>query len=371
MDSEIKNAYRISAESLRQCYSDFGILAGRKHFDDYWARDCFFGCLGALRLKDYEIVKKSFELFLKHQKNDGQLPTRIGQYNQYLKFLGIKIKAQLVPRYCDDKNNTVTTDQNSLFIISLYEYLKNTKDYSFLKSNYKKIKTAMDWNFTQDSDGDLLIEEKPYANWMDSIKKRGRVLYTNICHWRAVELYAKMADKKDSGKYDSISIKIKDRINELFWNGDYFVDWIYKNEKQVYFSSDGNLLAAYFEFATEMQRQKILDTLNKLQKDSVLVRTSYPDYPEKFVSLRLKIVGMGDYHNGLYWLWLSSLLCCAEKSERKESILKQLSSIITKYGTVAEVYNGKFQPLKRTFYQSEMPFAINSAWHILSKNEKT
>ena len=53
-------------------HETYQLVAGRKkHFDDYWARDCFFGCLGALKLKDYLIVKKSLELFLKYQKNDG------------------------------------------------------------------------------------------------------------------------------------------------------------------------------------------------------------------------------------------------------------------------------------------------------------
>jgi len=51
-------AYDIAVKNLRQCYSDQGILAGLKHFDDYWARDSLYACWGALKLKDYEIVKR-------------------------------------------------------------------------------------------------------------------------------------------------------------------------------------------------------------------------------------------------------------------------------------------------------------------------
>lgn len=32
----------IAISNLRSCYSRFGILAGRHHFTDYWARDGFF-----------------------------------------------------------------------------------------------------------------------------------------------------------------------------------------------------------------------------------------------------------------------------------------------------------------------------------------
>jgi len=371
MDTTINKAYEIAAESLRKCYSDFGILAGRKYFDDYWARDCFFGCLGALELKDYFIVKKSFELFLKYQRNDGQLPMRIGQYDVNFKFIGIRIRAELLPRFGDDKNNSRTTDQNSLFIISLYEYLKKTQDNPFFEENYKKIKAAIDWNFTQDSDNDLLIEERPYANWMDSIKKQGKVLYTNICHWKAVELFSKIAHKEDAEKYLIMAGKIKDKINELLWGGNYFIDWVKENVKYDYFSSDGNLLAIYFGFTTKMQKKKILDKLREFQKENVLVMTSYPFYSKKFVSLRLKLVGMGDYHNGLYWLWLSSLACCVERKKRRADILKKIDYIIMKEGVVAEVYTpGKFKLLKRLLYNTEMPFAFNSSWYIISMNAR-
>jgi len=370
MDPAIEKAYEIAAESLRQCYSDFGILAGKRHFDDYWARDCFFGCLGALKLKDYYIVKKSFELFLKYQKDDGQLPMRIGQYDVNFKFIGIRIRAEILPRYGDDKNNSKTTDPNSLFIISLHEYLKKTQDYPFFEENYKKIKAAIDWNFSQDSDNDLLIEEKPYANWMDSIKKQGKVLYTNICHWKAVESFSKMAHKEDAEKYSIMSGKIKDRINELFWNGNYFVDWVKENVKYDYFSSDGNLLAVYFGFVTRMQKKKILAGLNKFKENSILIETSYPFYSKKFVSLRLKLVGMGDYHNGLYWLWLSCLASCIENKKTRADILNKIASILVKEGVVVEVYDRKLRPLKRLLYQGEKPFALNSTWCIISKNIK-
>lgn len=370
MASIIKNAYDISVNSLRACYSDLGIMAGKRHFDDYWARDSFFASLGALKLGDYDIVKKNLELFLKFQKNDGQLPMRIGQYNINLKLIGIRLESELLPKYGDDKNNSRTTDQNSLFIIALYEYLNNARDYHFLKNNYQKIKATIDWNFSQDSDKDLLIEEKPYANWMDSVKKQGKVLYTNICHWKAVELFSKMADKSDSKKYSKLAKQIKERINKLFWNGDYFIDWISINQTYNYFSSDGNLLAIYFGFATKMQSKKILNSLNNLKKESALIETSYPFYSKGLTSLRLRLVGMGDYHNGLYWIWLSCLANCVENKKTSENILNKVASIIVHEGIVAEVHTRKLQSLKRIFYIGEKPFALNSSWYIISINNK-
>ena len=139
----IKRAFDISVRNLRACYSKNGILAGKKHFDDYWARDGFFSSIGSLYLGDYSVVKKNLELFIKHMKEDGQIPLRINDYYLFFKFLNIpfdKIKiTNKKIRYGDDKFNHITTDQNSLFIIALREYVKYSEDNSFFKKNADKI----------------------------------------------------------------------------------------------------------------------------------------------------------------------------------------------------------------------------------------
>jgi len=164
----LDHASHIAIRDLRKCYDKYGILAGRRRFDDYWARDSFFASLGCTKIGDYEIVKKNLELFLKYQKEDGQLPRRIDTsyvpWKYFLRNFGIKpIRKRLVPRYTTSILVAPSTDQNSLFIVSLSDYISCTKDKSFFKNNFEKIKKTMDWNFTQIDQKDGLIKEGFFA----------------------------------------------------------------------------------------------------------------------------------------------------------------------------------------------------------------
>ena len=55
----LTHASDIATYNLHSCYSQFGILAGRHHFTDYWARDGFFASFGSLAIGDQEIVAKN------------------------------------------------------------------------------------------------------------------------------------------------------------------------------------------------------------------------------------------------------------------------------------------------------------------------
>ena len=78
MKSNIQKAYDISKKCLRACYSDLGIYAGKTHFEDYWARDGLYASLGSTAIGDCSQAKKELLLLLSFQKQDGQLPLRIG-----------------------------------------------------------------------------------------------------------------------------------------------------------------------------------------------------------------------------------------------------------------------------------------------------
>jgi hypothetical protein len=63
MQPEVRNALEIALNDLRKCFSAHGILAGRKKFSFYRARDSFFASLGANSLGEFMASWKSIELF--------------------------------------------------------------------------------------------------------------------------------------------------------------------------------------------------------------------------------------------------------------------------------------------------------------------
>src|SRR5712692_10698720 len=73
----IRRAYNIAIRDLRACYNPDGIVAGRLHFNAYWARDGFWAVFGALALGDHAQARAQLDTFMKKQFPSGKLPVRV------------------------------------------------------------------------------------------------------------------------------------------------------------------------------------------------------------------------------------------------------------------------------------------------------
>ncbi len=376
--SNLEKAKEIAKRDLKACYGKKGIFAGTNHFKDYWARDSFFASLGSLAINDKNIVKKNLELFLENVKA-GQIPLRVGKtsFGVVLSYLGFKSKdSKRKPIYHIDKSKAFPKDQNSLFIITLYEYLKKTKDKKLLKDNIHKIENIVAWNLGH-TDKDLLIEEEKFCNWTDSVKKQGKVLYTNVCHCYSLfcisELFRLLKDKNKQKKYLSLYEKVKEKINEIFWNGEHYIDWIHKEKIYSYFSSDGNFLGVLWDIADKENKKHVEEAAHLFDIHDVPSQCVHPVYPKRLISEQIRLVGLGDYHNGLSWLWLGSINALAKyrvemKKEAKE-MLEKIADIIVKHNGVYEVYDKKGLPVKRIIYKAEQPFAWSSGLFLYAVNQ--
>jgi glycogen debranching enzyme len=389
MKSQVEHAYNKAKECLRQCYSELGIYAGKMHFDDYWARDGFFASLGATAIGDYKISKKELLLFLSKQKEDGQLPLRIGSKLMIAKLFRIgasredktKSVRYTIDRAYPNGMSKIPVDQNSLFLVATEYYIRKSRDRKFAKENYEKIKNIIDWNFKQDSDSDLLIEEGYYSNWLDGIKKSGKAIYTESCHYYACKSFAQIAKGlrkwKDYKKYSHFAEEIKQRINSLMWNGSYYTDWISSDgRRHEYFSTDGNILAIVFGIADNEKAGSIIGKLSELGlENGVPYRTNYPKYKWYEIDpLLLYIAGIPDYHNGMSWLWIgcAGILAKAIAGKKKNAVFlaEKVSEIIMKYGGTYEVYEKKSEsPVRRIFYRSEFPFAWAAGMFLYALKE--
>lgn len=365
----IQAAYDIALKTLRERYTAQGIQAGRFQFSDLWLRDSCFAAFGALAVGDIDIVKTNLITVFDYMKSDGQVPLRIGQKNMLLKFMGFKGKTQA--RFVEDKGVSVPTDCNSLFVITTEKYISQTQDKLFLHHYYNQLKSAMDWNFTQDEDDDLLIEEGFYAGWADSVRKRGKVMYTNVLHFQALGSFAKLCQLAGRSGEEKHYLKLQDRVrkglHERFWNGSYYIDWIHRH-KHLYFSSDGNVLAIVFGLADTEQAKKIQLSIHNFDLDHTFsTKTNFPHYRYRHIFPLFFPIKIHDYHNGLEWLWIG----CADVVAKQRigmtrdayELLIRLSKKIVEYNGVYEVYhNGK--PLTRLFYQSEQGFAWSSGMFV-------
>ena len=373
MDFITEKAIEIAKRELRSCYGENGIYAGLNHFKDYWARDMFFACLGAIAIKDFTIVEKSLKLYLKNAKKNGELPIRIGRStNEIILSLIKKSSFSRKPIFNNDKNNNKSTDQNSLFIIALFEYVKTSKNMKILE-HMNEIEKIMLWNFSVDMDSDNLIEENKYCSWADSIKKQGKVLYTNVLHAHALQCLKKLYElKKNTEKkllYENKAKQTKKSINKLFWNGEYYSDWIFAGKRYDFLAYPPNYLSIIYNITDEEKEKKMQRTFKKYA--GKLGSCVYQKYPLRHISKRIMIGGMKDYHNGLSWLWIACLnVLMQNKIKNKvylKNTIKEIAKIIVEFDGVYEIYD-KNKPVNRLFYRSEKPFAWSAAMFLYATN---
>jgi glycogen debranching enzyme len=373
----VSKAYSIAQSELRRCYSNDSIYAGLNQFADTWARDSLFASFGALAIGDTEIVRKNLSLLAKNQHPNGQIPLRIGDYFVALKVLRINTTQTPRPRYDQDKYISYPTDQNSLFVLAAKEYLSKTSDKKFISSIYSNLEKVIAWNLGEDKDQDNLMEEGHYATWADSVTKGGKVHYTNVLHCAALgamaDISSSLGRRDESRRYKDLSGKVKKRINEVFWNGRYYSDWI-DSKKHDFFSTDGNVLSILYDIADRKQAISIEKCIDEFGINyPVPSKTNYPKYPFNVVSIYDHLAMIPDYHNGMSWLWLGCIDAAAKWKigQKKESLklIQKISDTIVANNGVFEVYEQTGKPVRRIIYHSERPFAWSSGLFLYAVSQ--
>lgn len=298
-----------------------GFLAGLHHFVDLWARDSLFV---AWSVGD----RSTIETFFRFQRKDGAIPYRI-----FRRF------GRLWPNFRSLQSGGFVPDGGLMVIIAAKKYGKKYK---------KQIDKARDFYTTKF--GNDLISEWFQCEWADAVLKVGKTLYTNVLYWKATE------DKK-----------IKKKINETFWNGEFFADWVdYK--RQDYFASHPNMLAIIFDLATRNQAQSILQYAKKHCWNGWTLASNFPRYPWWRIPIQNYFVGMRDYANGMVWLQPGILYAVAlhKVGQKQEAshVFKKISEKIIEYNGVYEVYEKNGAPVRRFFYKSEHPFAWSAGLFV-------
>ena len=367
----IQRAYRIAVRDLRACYNPDGIVAGRLHFNAYWARDAFWASFGALTLGDADEVQALLDLFIRYQMASGELPVRIeflghtfGHYHTQRMHPKALFRAGTI--FADP------LDPTALFVIAAREYVAHTHDMEFCSRLEPAMDRAVAWLMSHDQDSDGLIENRYLAGWMDSILKKDKLSYLNLTYYEGLRacraLKEWLGHMDDARRFEDAAGKTYDALQRIFWNGEYFADWI-RGSRHGGFASDGNVLAILFGVATEDQARSIRRFIaaRGLDRDTPL-RTCDPVYPFWQVFPVYFLAGIPDYHRTLIWPWLGTLNAINKfRLGERESAIADLARIGAWYvalNAVAEVYERDGRPLSRRFYQAEIPFAWNAGLYV-------
>jgi hypothetical protein len=361
------NLHNIAQDSLNSCLTPLGYSAGNHHFVDIWARDAFFASLGDLTGNGCLSTLKTFKSF---QRNDGLIPYRVRRSSlNLMKYFGNPtMLKQPIADFRSFQSGRTVYDGGILYILIFsLRVLEsgNSEEVLYFANSISKA-----FRYYKNRFGNGLIKEGFQSEWVDQVLKSGNVLYTNVIYLAALKNLIEVV-KRFPDEFKEIDIEVLkttyesllDELNRKLWNGKYFSDF-YNFKRQDYLASFPNLLAIIFGIARPNQTESILESVEKYNVKELGVTSNYPKYPWYLIPIQNYVLGLRDYHNGLFWLqpWLAYIYVLKQigkvESARKE--MEKLSGIILRDKVVSENYDISWVPTSRRMYKSEAPFAWNS-----------
>ncbi|MGB7875752.1 MAG: hypothetical protein WBL25_15335 [Anaerolineales bacterium] len=393
-DNEFENremlAMFIAAENLRSgiqhrfLAGDISkkiLHAGYRNFRECWARDFGFATFGLLALEQFDTVKETLEAFYINQSVQGQLPVKLYSMNVVTRFFHSLLgreqptETSLKPKYISG-HGEASLDGQALLVIAALTYAQQVEDTSFLQNHWEQLDLAMQWlknnNHNVDS---TLLSQGAYADWADSVARRGNVLYTNVIYWKALSemaLAAASLNKTDEAVvYVSEAEAVSRAIQEVFWRPDlgYFVTS--HNLEQL--SSAGNLLAIAWGLSFPEQTESILKVMDEAgMAEPVPTRVAYPSYPPNLIAIENLLGGLANYHTEASWLWIGAwhviALANSDHLDQAQEIMSRIAEVIVRDRQVNEVHGPDGKPLKSIWYKSESPLTWNAGMIIHAYN---
>ena len=355
--------------------------AGYRNFRESWARDFGFAAYGLLALELYDTVKETLEAFLWHQTPEGQLPVKLHSIHVVTRFLYSffgreqPMETMLKPKYMSG-HGAPSLDGQGMLIIAALTYIQKTEDITFLQTHWQQLQLAVKWleSYCKDPEA-VLLHQGAYADWADSIARRGRILYTNVIYWKALSEMSSAAAtqdlKEEAAHYHVEAENVSRAINAQLWRPDlgYFVT----SDGLDQLSSDGNLLAISWGLAKTEQAESILKVMEEAgMAEPVPTRVVYPSYPVELVALENLLGRMPNYHTDASWLWIGAwhviALVKTGHVDKAHQLVARITEVIVRDKQVNEVHAPNGQPLSSIWYKSESPLSWNAGMIIYASH---
>lgn len=371
----------IQSRFLSEDVSKKILHAGYRNFRESWARDFGFATFGLLALEQFDTVKETLEAFYWHQTTDGQLPVKLYSLNVVTRFFHSLLGREqptgtlLKPKYIS-AHGADSFDGQALLVIAALTYAQQAEDMSFLHAHWEQFDLAIQWIKVNGQNTDnALLKQGAYADWADSVARRGSVLFTNIVYWKAfseMALAAASLDKTDEAVvYIAEAETLSRTIQEEFWRPDlgYFIT----SRSLEQLSSAGNLLAIAWGLTSPDQTESILKVMEEAgMADPVPTRVAYPSYPNSLIAIENILGGLGNYHTDAAWLWIGAwhviALANSDRLEQAQEMMARISEIIIRDRQVNEVHGPNGEPLNSIWYKSESPLTWNAGMLIYAYN---
>ncbi|MBN2049880.1 MAG: HAD-IIB family hydrolase [Spirochaetales bacterium] len=181
-----------------------------QNYRSIWARDGSITVIQSLGLEDEDVrhcQEKTLSTLLDNISDLGQVPSNVSILSGSPDYSGV--------------GGICSIDSGLWLVIAFYHYIRETRDYEFLRRWAPEIRRIMLWLSAHDSNNDTLLEIPEAGDWMDLFGHSYNVLYDevlwfycNLCSGRVEELLGRY---NEAGTFLRKAQEIKETINRSFW----------------------------------------------------------------------------------------------------------------------------------------------------------
>lgn len=360
------------------------LLAGGHQFHDLWVRDFAMSVGGLLAISREDVVRDSLELIFSLQREDGLLPrvidnqditsrTILGSAFGFVQEFTAPLKG-----WFDTENKIIVIDGNAAIPWAASRYVKATRDLDFARKWFPAMEKSLAFLEAKYLADGLIANQPAYSDWEDSVNRHGKVALTNefylLALQGAADWAALLGQRDRSNAYKAQEIQVAAAFLKQFW--DPVQKRILNFEGDARWTADANFLAVAYQLVPGDTARDILSHWPAAIW-APLPRTTWPDYADADKDRIVKLVGIADYHDGLYWLWLGAIAAMAERTAGDctayNRLLDTMAARISADQALYEVYEldadgTTLNPVDRVLYRAEQPFSWSSA--LLIEAEK-
>lgn len=320
-------AAEISGHLEKHYMPGFGVFPSAdpegNYYNQVWVRDFANAAGNYFGEKNPQAVADSLETILKHQLPSGELPSRVEREYQRVKFTPLlrrwskpifdfiegRVHGRAERPVYEGMDAAGGEDTVPLVIIAAAEYFfGSSAGETFGRAHFGELTRAADFFMLKvDPDDGLAVMTHDNPDWVDTVRRHGKLGAINIWWARALQYLERMAValglEEAAEKYGRECVKVRASVMAGLYDaeGAYFRAKVRENRLDTVACVFGALF-----FLDPEEAVRVEATLDRRVRKSTGLQNFDPPYRAHELHWLFRALGRWRYHNEYVWPWVTA-----------------------------------------------------------------
>ncbi|SHL40871.1 alpha-L-rhamnosidase [Chitinophaga jiangningensis] len=182
--------------------------------------------------------------------------------------------------------NTIM-DYTFYWFLGIYDYYRYTGDQHFIRQNYDRMKSLINWVLAR-RNKDGLLEGLPgdwvFIDWATGLSKKGEVSFEQLLFARSLEtmaLCAKLVNDPEGAAYNDMAVDLRKKLFTYYWSDqkNALVHSRVNGQPTETVTRYANMFAIFFDYFNDAQKQAVKQSV-LLNNDIQKITTPYMRFYE-------------------------------------------------------------------------------------------